>query len=73
MGKTHTGLPCPFPWKRNDGSVVVDELCACGHMRSQHRDSPAWGHAECSGRGCPCCKFTWREFVFLPESHKNAP
>jgi hypothetical protein len=37
----------PFPRKRPDGIVVVDETCACGHRRSGHADSTARGHGRC--------------------------
>lgn len=40
----------PFPINLNDGTVAVDELCRCGHARSQHNHAAgglAWGHGDC--------------------------
>jgi len=51
-----------------DFSKIADELCACGHKKSEHRVNPrsgAEGHGECShtAEGCPCDKFTWVAFL----------
>jgi len=56
---------------------VLDELCACGHLKSQHDDNPELkkliednienmppgvrGHGPC--KVCDCKKFTWAMFL----------
>jgi hypothetical protein len=58
----------------------VDELCSCGHLRSEHQDTwPATiirsnpdiaasivGHGECAApeSSCACQKFTWKKTIF---------
>lgn len=56
----------PFPRKLPDGRVVVDELCQCGCLRSQHYHSIAWGHGCCrqEKQVCNCPKFAFKAFVF---------
>jgi hypothetical protein len=55
---------------------IVDERCACGHLRSEHADNLggiARGHGPCCaetaetfpGSGvCSCRRFTWAGFVY---------
>lgn len=45
-----------LPWKDEQ-----EELCYCGHLRSQHKDTLAVGHGACTK--CACRKFTWKAFV----------
>ena len=43
---------------------VVDEKCACGHLRSKHNDLIpviAVGKGDC--KECKCKRFTWVSFV----------
>jgi len=43
----------------------LDERCYCGHLKSNHRGSAvAPGQGMCEHQGCPCYKFTWKEFIF---------
>lgn len=44
-----------------DWNKVKDELCECGHKRSEHRNMLAVGHGEC--KKCKCRKFTWVAFL----------
>lgn len=56
---------CPFPLRTSEGTVT-DELCVCGHLRSQHAHTFAWGHGACVATGvmaCPCEKFSWSRHV----------
>jgi len=53
---------------------IVDELCSCGHFKSQHNptsvDAKDGGymrtitshHGDCMM--CNCAKFTWKAFIF---------
>lgn len=34
----------PFPFKTPTGTVITDERCTCGALRSQHENSIAYGH-----------------------------
>ncbi|MFA5376721.1 MAG: hypothetical protein WC455_13315 [Dehalococcoidia bacterium] len=49
--------------KLPDGSVILDELCHCGHLMSEHNDDNPYypGHGQCLR--CECKQFTWTEFV----------
>lgn len=58
----------PFPYHSPRG-LVVDEACYCGHKRSHHFDTIAFGHGEC--RHCDCNKFTWREFTLAQHDDIN--
>lgn len=66
----------PFPCKTKMGTVI-DEVCVCGHLRSQHTSTFGWGHGECCvlvpddhGRtkklDCNCKKFAWAAHVLQP-------
>jgi hypothetical protein len=55
----------PFPYTDRQGRQVIDETCACGHRRSDHFDTVAYGHAQCSICG-ECEKYTWMGFVYAP-------
>ncbi len=52
----------PFPVVLADGRKIVGELCTCGHFRSEHYDTLAFGHGECDQ--CKCPKYTWTAMVF---------
>jgi len=57
----------------NDGRVVVDEMCQCGHKASEHgsqihelSDGEVFVGNEGQGgcTECNCDQFTWKGFVF---------
>ena len=58
---------CPYPAELLKGQTVeqtiVDAKCVCGHLQSEHNDTIAYGHGDCS-RLCHCRKFTWAGYVF---------
>ena len=41
--------------------MLIDELCACGALRSEHEDRYEGGHGACKATNCT--KFTWVGFV----------
>jgi hypothetical protein len=45
-----------------NGRAIVDELCQCGHRRSEHHDRFATGHGPCK-RYCACKQFTWINWI----------
>lgn len=55
--------PSPFPFVTKSGVTIVDEMCRCGHHRSDHSDAHtfAFGHGPCAIAGCwaTCGKYTW--------------
>jgi hypothetical protein len=55
------------------GRLAEDELCTCGHPRSEHDDVyAAWegtaaavpGRGCCCADGCGCRKFKWADWIF---------
>jgi hypothetical protein len=54
--------PKPFPWLTSNGKLIIGELCHCGHFRSEHHDTIAYGHGKCGQ--CKCVKYTWKAMVF---------
>lgn len=40
---------------------IVDEICHCGHMKSDHEGID--GHGKCGDPACGCNKYTWRAFI----------
>lgn len=50
----------PIDWDK-----VADELCGCGHKKSEHspHNGPAEGNGPCDIACCGCFKFTWKEFI----------
>ena len=40
---------------------VKDEVCTCGHLKSQHAGLN--GHGICTEEGCECAQFTWEKWV----------
>lgn len=62
---------------------IIDEMCICGHLQSQHNDTPLEkGHGKCKyydaefdeendeyvNKGnCDCYRFRWKEFLYLPK------
>lgn len=51
----------PFPMRLNPSTIVTDERCRCGALRSEHADRYAYGHGACGYTDCP--QFTWVSFV----------
>jgi hypothetical protein len=49
--------------KLPDGSAILDELCHCGHLMSEHNDDNPFypGHGRCLR--CECKHYSWKEFV----------
>jgi hypothetical protein len=60
----------PFPRIWHNGTVILDELCHCGHLRSEHTDTISFGHGMCER--CPCLKFTWFAMVTKPGKESRA-
>lgn len=62
--------PSPFPVYTPKNERIIDERCACGHLRSEHADRFAYGHGHCTcalatpGVYCGCPQFTWVAHVF---------
>jgi hypothetical protein len=59
-------VPTPFPVRLNTGTteeIVYNEMCSCGHPRSEHKDTLAYGHGGCGQ--CDCEQFTWAKFCTL--------
>jgi hypothetical protein len=60
----------PFVATSPDGTklTIVNELCRCGHFRTQHQgfEGPAAlrGHGACATSACDCGQFTWKTQVF---------
>jgi hypothetical protein len=46
----------------SDGTVVVDEKCGCGHLKSEHRATLRPGHGSCLR--CPCTQYRFKTFIF---------
>lgn len=46
---------------------IVDELCTCGHRKSEHAETPAGvpNHGPCTK--CECLKFTFADFVYAED------
>lgn len=62
---------------RRSGEVVVDSMCKCGHLESEHGSKSTRlpdgallreeGHGNCCKGKCACARFTWERFVTLDE------
>jgi len=60
------------------GGIVVDEMCKCGHLKSDHGSHSinlGDGHmiresheGNCCARKCECPGFTWARFVIKEEA-----
>jgi len=47
-----------------DWSKVADEMCVCGHKKSEHLGVfPVEGHGACTYALCICPKFKWEYFM----------
>jgi len=45
---------------------IIDELCHCGHLQSDHNDTVQFGHGVCTK--CDCPKFTFVSYVVVTDS-----
>lgn len=64
--------PYPYVWGER---MILDEMCACGHKRTEHRNTYSFGHGGCKlgdmrgkrGEGharlCRCSRFTWAKHI----------
>jgi hypothetical protein len=50
-----------FPRQLGSEGWVIDEMCTCDAMRSEHRPRFALGHGPCARTGCG--QFTWAGHV----------
>lgn len=50
---------------------IKDELCRCGHLKSEHQDLYTISHGDGPCRECACKKYTWAAFVFEEESNER--
>lgn len=59
----HT-LPNPFPFEvgQKVKSIVTDERCTCGKLRTEHADNAQYGHGPAFDGSCP--QFTWATFIW---------
>ena len=57
-------------FKAADHPEIIDEKCACRHLRTEHMDVFDIGHGGCLHPKCPCKKFTWVGWVKKPEGKK---
>jgi hypothetical protein len=44
---------------------TLDEVCTCGHYKSEH--TGVNGHGSCCRDGCACAWYTWVAFVVRKE------
>lgn len=68
----------PFPMTLTDGRIVVNELCTCGHFRTQHgglvhhgmclAGPNTRGHRKLTPLVCRCHQFRWAQFVLADEA-----
>lgn len=65
--------PYPYVWGER---MILDELCGCGHKRTEHGNTFTFGHGGCKlgdrrgKRGekrraalCACSRFTWVKHI----------
>jgi hypothetical protein len=55
------------PVKLPNGSIVVNERCVCGKLRTDHGSTITPGHGPCVESGCAA--FTWKEFVIAGKEY----
>jgi hypothetical protein len=55
----------PFPHRLPNGSIILDEECSCGHRRTAHASTVAFGHGHCFVTKCECIKFSWTAHVMM--------
>ena len=60
--KSIHAVDSPFPMQTKIGNIL-DEYCTCGHLRSKHYDTVAFGHGRCAQPLCECQKFSWNCFL----------
>ena len=61
-------LKNPFPIVHKALGAITNEVCTCGHKRTEHSDTFQFGHGNCQERTCACSKFTWKAFEHVPAS-----
>ena len=59
-------IPSPFPWLSPSGlgERIVNEMCYCNHLRSDHEDRFDYGHGPWAYPTCNCPQYTWRNFIY---------
>ncbi len=50
-----------YPKTLSSGKVILNELCACGRMITEHADTIQPGHGPSLDGQCP--KFTWVKWI----------
>ncbi len=45
-----------------DPNTIKDEMCSCGHLKSEHATTTLKGHGACTK--CDCFQFTWNHFIY---------
>ena len=49
----------------NNGSVIIDAWCTCGHKQSKHNHKAlVKGHGPCEK--CNCSQFMWKDYITIP-------
>lgn len=66
----------PF-FSRQLGAMIVDEMCQCGHLHSEHGSKlEALGkdkklrmpnEGSCCAKNCECLKFRWKRWITANE------
>ena len=51
------------------GRQIINEKCACSHLRTQHDACFDLGDGECTA--CFCERFSWIGFVFAKRSRRK--
>ena len=43
---------------------IIDEMCQCGHLKSEHNTTIVFapGHGSC--KNCECKQFTWKKIIY---------
>lgn len=50
-----------YPAFRKSGETIINELCSCGALKTEHNPTLALGHGSCDRTNCR--KFTWDKFI----------
>lgn len=60
----------PYPYMTPTKKLIVDELCSCGRLRSEHGPGAAgaFGHGSLESSGCP--KFTFARMIDLETAQR---
>ena len=71
MNGTRDLFPRLIPNKSGGFDIQLDEMCSCGHPRTEHADRFDFGHGHCQARldcpgvHCACPQFSWIGHVLL--------